>query len=49
MQQVWEAVPWLEEKHVIAANHTSVAHSLSRAHELHLQLRLSLVSLDEGI
>ncbi len=31
MQQAWEAVPWLEVKCILAANHTSVAHSLTSA------------------
>ena len=29
MQQVWEAVPWLEVKRVVAVNHIGVAHCLS--------------------
>ena len=32
MQQVWEAIPWLEVKHVVAVNHTGVAHCLSNAY-----------------
>lgn len=34
MQQVWEALTWLKVKQVIAANHTSIVHSLSSCSDL---------------
>jgi len=43
MQQVREAVPWFEVKHVVAANHTSVAYSLS--HALKFESTLSHLTL----